>query len=75
MMKNGFDPKTGLWLNVAFLILTGVGVGSVTFAGLGPTATDIIKSYCADAAFGISCVNLVFGFYVSTAAGPGVINK
>jgi len=71
-MNNGIDPKIGMWMNVGFLILTGVAAGTVTFVGLPAQTVAIIKSAATDAAFMISCVNVVFHAYSSPVPGPGV---
>ena len=70
MPNSGIDPKTAMWMNVAFLILTGVAAGSVTFVGMPDYVVAIIKSTATDSAFIISTINVVFHAYSSPAGGP-----
>jgi hypothetical protein len=75
MTNSGIDPRTGMWLNVMFLLFTGVAAGSVSFAGLSDPVVSMIKTYATDAAFIISVVNAVFHAYAAPAAGPLVNGK
>lgn len=72
MNANGIDPKVGVWFNLAFLVLTGIAAGSVTFAGLSDSTVSLIKTWAANAAWVISVVNTVFALYSAPAAGPVV---
>ena len=72
MNGNGIDPKIGVWVNLAFLILTGIGAGSVTFVGLSDTTVTLIKTWASNAAWVISVVNIVFALYSAPTPGPVV---
>jgi hypothetical protein len=74
-MTNGISPSTALWINVVFLVLTGIAAGSVTLAGVPDDAVAMIKAWSANAAWFISVLNIVFHLFSSTDAGPGVANK
>jgi hypothetical protein len=69
-MQPGISPTTAAWLNVAFLICTGIAAGTVMFADIPVATVNIIKSVATDAAFGISCINFVFHAFASPAQGP-----
>ena len=64
------NPKTAVWWNLAFLILTGIAAGTVDFAGLAPSTVSIIKSWASNAAWIVSCVNIVFHLFSSSLPGP-----
>ena len=70
MPTPGISPQSAMWLNVAFLILTGIGAGTLLFPGVSDTVVTMIKGYAADAAFIISAVNVVFHAYSSPTSGP-----
>jgi hypothetical protein len=69
-MQTGISPTAAMWLNVAFLIFTGIAAGSVTFVGMPDYVVSIIKSIATDAAFAIAAINTVFHAYSSQAGGP-----
>jgi len=69
-MSGGISPNTALWLNVAFLILTGIGAGSY-YLGASPDLTTAIKGYATDAALAIGAINIVFHAFASRM--PGVL--
>ena len=70
MPNTGISPTAAMWLNVAFLILTGIGAGTLLFPGVSDTVVTMIKGYSADAAFIISAINVVFHAYSTPAGGP-----
>ena len=70
-MQPGISPTFAAWLNVAFLICTGIAAGTMIFPGQTSVKTiSIIKSVATDAAFVISAINIVFHAFASTAQGP-----
>jgi len=66
------QPKIGAWINFVFLLLTGVAAGTVDFYKLPPEITNLIKVLAANAAWAISCANIVFHLYSSSTQGPMV---
>ena len=68
----GVDPRVGAWFCFLFVLLTGVGAGSVMFPGVPDAIVAAIKQYAIDGAFAISCANLVFHLYSAPTAGPMV---
>ena len=69
-MQPGISPTVATWLNVIFLICTGVAAGTVLFADIPAATVSIIKSIATDMAFVISCINMVFHAFASPAQGP-----
>ena len=74
-MKNGFDPDWGIWFNVAFIVLGLLAGGSLVFPGVPDIIVSAVKGYAADGVALIGALNLVFHFFSSAVAGPGVANK
>ena len=64
------NPTTAAWINILFLILTGVAAGSVNFAGLPDQTAEIVKSWATNGAFIITCINAVLHLYSAPTAGP-----
>lgn len=69
-MQSGISPTAAMWLNVAFLIVTAIGAGTVQFASLDAQTVTLIKAIAADAAVAISAINVVFHAYSTPAGGP-----
>ena len=68
-MANGISPTTAMWLNVAFIILTGVAAGSY-YLGASAELTTMIKGFATDAALAIGAINVVFHGFSTPTAGP-----
>jgi hypothetical protein len=66
-MQPGISPTLAAWLNVAFLICTGIAAGTVHFVGVQSNTVIIIEGA---AAFGAFAINIVLHAFASTAQGP-----
>lgn len=64
------DPRVAAYVNIAFMILTGIASGTVAFAGLPDQAVSIIKTIATDLAFVIACANTVLHLYSPPVGGP-----
>lgn len=64
------DPKISAWINVAFLILTGITAGAVEFGSLDAGTVSTIKSLAGWGVFIIVSMNTVFHLFSAPDAGP-----
>ena len=71
MSSSGINPTVAMWLNVVFLVLTGIGAGS-WYLGVSPEVTTMIKGYSTDAVLCIVAINIVFHAFAAPVAGAGV---
>jgi hypothetical protein len=61
------DPKTAIWLNILYVILSAVAAGSVHIAGLSPDVMTTVVSVCG---LGAVVLNGVLHGFSSPAPGP-----
>ena len=71
-MSNGINSTVAMWINVLFLVLTGVAAGSVTLTGVNPDIVALAKAWAGNAAWVISIVNVVFHLFSSPTGGFGL---
>lgn len=70
-MQSGISPTVAMWMNVLFLVLTGIAAGTVIFPStMSVEDVNLIKSIATDGAFVITAINIVFHAFSSSAAGP-----
>ena len=70
MPTPGISPITALWINVLFLVLTGVAAGTVALAGVPDAVATLVKVWSGNAAWVISVLNIVFHLYSAPVGGP-----
>jgi hypothetical protein len=67
------DPRISFVLNLLFLILSGIALGTVKFTGLLPDhVANLVTGWAAFSVFVLSCVNMALHGYSSGNSGPWV---